>query len=245
MRDLFVESLDRIDGENIVTQIFLFVACAILLLSGCVGGPDIPITSGELHGLNAEREIRLLYYPSSTIDNFVIPSCLGGGRYNKCPPQRAHPPVLFEDPLSAIQAQVTDTLREKLGLNNIQTVRRDEPLSQHPLPLDEQSLGRGVVFKFDTRYWHVKRRFLSYTPRPGTTLPVSYNLRYSAEGRLFRDGESKLLWKASCKVDLPFEASGDIRLEELINDENSIIHWKRREAGVSCAEQLLEKFFLK
>lgn len=220
-----------------------FLAGVTLLLSGCAGGPDIPMTSGELHSLKAEREIRLLYYPSSTFASLVIQSC--PVRYSNCRRLIADPPLLFEDPLSAVQAQVIGALRDRLDLNHIRTIRRDEPLSEHPFPLDEPLLGSGVVFKFDTQYWQVKRRFLNYTPPPGTTLPVYYYLSYSAEGRLSRDGEFKLLWKANCKVDLSFEASADILLQKVLNDENSVMHAKRREAGARCAEQLLEKFFVR
>ena len=224
-------------------RLLFFFSGVTLLLSGCVGGPDIPITSGDLHSLKAEGEIRLLYYPLSTMANFYVQSC--PVRYDNCRRLITDPPLFFEDPLSTVQAQVTGALRDRLGLHNIRTVRRDAPLSEHPFPLDEPSLSRGVVFKLNTQSWQVKKRFLSYAPPPGTELPVYYNLSYSVGGTLFRDGESNLLWKARCKVDLSFEASADILLQKALADENSLVHMKRREAGASCAQQLLEKFFVK
>lgn len=99
-----------------------------------------------------------------------------------------------------------------------------------------------MVFKFDTQYWQVVQRFQEYQPRPGTGVHY-YNLRYAAEGRLVRGGESSPLWKALCKVDLSFEASSDIPLHELIADEDSLIYVKRQDAAVSCGDQMVEKFF--
>jgi len=52
-------------------------------------------------------------------------------------------------------------------------------------------------------------------------------------------------WKARCKVDLSFEASADSLLQNVLADENSVMHVKRREAGASCAKQLLNKLFAK
>jgi hypothetical protein len=144
----------------------------------------------------------------------------------------------FEDPLAGIQNLFAAALMRKLNLNNLRTISRDESLT-----LGEQPLARGAVFKFVTRHWQITQRFVSYAPRPGTTLPTYYDLSYAADGILFRGGEHNLLWKARCDVSLSFKASVDILLQKLIADEDSLIHLKRREAEASCAEQLLEKFF--
>lgn len=99
------------------------------------------------------------------------------------------------------------------------------------------------MFQFHTRNWQVIRQFLTYAPPPGTTLPARYILKFSAQGRVFQNRETNLLWKAHCNVSLNFEAPVDILLEKELVDENSLLHGKRKEAETRCAEELLENFF--
>lgn len=225
-----------------MTRILPLLVFVTLLMVGCTGRPDVKMASDKLPYLKAAPEIRILYYPTMTIN--IFRHIFFGACYYRwhCEKVVVHLPFRFVDPLPGVQSRFVAGLMKKLNIDNFRAIRRDSPLSEHPLSPDEASLGIGVVFQFDTKSWQVIQRFQSYAPKPGTGVHY-YDLRYSAQGRLFRHGELNLLWKADCQADISFEASSDIPLHELIADENSLIHSKRREAEGICSEQLLEKFF--
>jgi len=216
------------------------LSCIVLVVGSCAGASDIKIASKELDALKKEPEIRVVYHPSMSVDisRHIV---LRSDRYSTVS-RTIHLPFAFEDPLEKVQSHFSTALMTKLDIGSLQTIRSEQPLSEYLLSLVDQLADRGVVFKFDTQYWQVVQRFQYYQPRLGTGVHY-YNLRYAAEGRLVRDTESNLLWKALCTVDLSFEASSDIPLHELIADENSLIYLKRQEAAVSCGNQMLEKFF--
>jgi len=224
-----------------VTRLLPIIAYTILALSGCVGKPDLSMRPALMQTLKEWKEIRILYDPLMVIDHLTVVS-RSSGKYTRY--YEVHDDYLpFQDPLAGVQSQFAAGLTTRLGLHNISTANRVEPRSEHPHSLEELTLDRGLVFQFDTQNWQVIREFFTYAPPPGTTLPARYILKYSAQGTLFQNRETTLLWKAHCKVSLTFEAPVDILLEKELADENSLLHGKRKEVETHCAEELLEKFF--
>lgn len=220
-----------------MTRPLLLIICVTLALFGCAGRPDIPITQNQIDGLTTEKEIWIVYNPSTVINHRLILS--PGGKYG---PATVHSTDLtFEDPLTGVQSQFVAGLTKKLDLHNISTASQVEPRSEHPNSLEEKN--RGLVFTFDTRYWQVTQWSTNYHFIFGVPFRISYTLKYSARGKLFRKGAIDPLWQAHCDPSFNFWAPGHIYLPELIADEHSVIHEKRRAAETKCAEELLKKFF--
>lgn len=219
----------------------LLIACASLVLPGCVERPDISISPAQVQRLKEVQEIRILHNPLMVMDQLIVVTHRSG-KYSTS--RDVHDDYLpFEDPLAGVQRQFSDGLMKRLGLHDISTAHRIEPPYEPHHSLEELSLYRGLVFQFDARNWQVIQEFLTYSPPPGTTLPARYLLKYSAQGRLFHNRETTLLWKAHCKVSLYFQAHVDILLQKEMADETSLLHGKRKEAETRCTEELLETSF--
>ena len=227
-----------------MTRPLLLIVCVLLVLPGCVGKPDISISPAQVEWLKEVQEIRILYHPLIVIDHLLAVS-RGYGKYATS--YTVHGKYMtFEDPLAGVQSQFAAGLMKRLELHNFSTAQRVEPRSEHPHSLGEHSSDRGLVFTFDTRYWQVNQWSPNYNllnSLLGMPFRIGYTLKYSARGTLFSREAANLLWQAHCEISFDFRSPGDIYLSELIADEHSVIHEKRREAETKCAEQLLEKFF--
>lgn len=222
-----------------MTRLLPFIACVALALSGCAGRADIPIASTQIDSLMTEKMIQIAYDHSMVINHRLIIS-----PSSKYGPAIFHSTdITFEDPLAGVQSQFVAGLMKKLGLHNISMANRVEPRSEHPHSLEEHALDEVLVFQFDTRYWQVTQWSDNYHFIFGTPFWIGYTLKYSARGKLFRKGAIDLFWQAHCDPSFHFWVPGHIYLPELIADEHSVIHEKRREAEKKCAEQLLVKFF--
>ena len=227
-----------------MTRLLLLIVCVTLVLSGCVGKPDISISPAQVERLKEVQEIQILYDPLIVIDHLLTVS-RGSGKYATS--YTVHGKYLtFEDPLTGVQSQFTAGLMKKLQLHSIGTAQRVEPRSEHPHSLGEHSSDGGLAFTFDTRYWQVNQWSPNYNLLNslfGMPFRIGYTLKYSARGTLLSKEAANILWQAHCEISFNFRASGDIYLSELIADEHSVIHEKRRGAETKCAEELLEKFF--
>lgn len=215
----------------------------MVVMMGCRNSSDIRMDLKLFDTIKKEEEIRVAYSPATSIDTIHhLYSPEWRGRYWRTVHQVYHLSFPVEDPLPTIQRNFTSCLMKRLNLVNIRSIRQQSSASEHQPSFDEKLLSEGFVFKFDTQHWHVSLTFHSYSrPPDGGTVP--HELRYSAQARLFRNGDANILWKARCEVRLPFEVSDRISLHQLMEDEHSLMYVKRDEAASECADQLVEMFF--
>jgi hypothetical protein len=240
-----------------IRELFL-VSSIALLIGGCIGAREITIDPEDLKTFMAEHQIlavhylpwSLTVYQQSWYKESLDPHTMLI-RY----------PVAVEDPISKVQDRFVAVLAKKLDMHDVRSIGEARPASEDQDSSLEKTFGNGMVFNFETRYWRLittlyypEDRFYLISPK-GEWIK-SYNLSYAVRGRLIRIRDSKLLWKALCNVDLPFQTTLDTyhpnqenqenkAVQLLVAEEDSVLKLKRDEAVVRCSNELLKKFLEK